>query len=40
MVQGVLLNVDSDPGCQGLSENYGTLSFINIFANNCSVTAS
>jgi hypothetical protein len=40
MAQGVLLNVDSDPGCHGISENYGTLSFINIFANNFRVTAS
>jgi len=40
MAQGALLNVDSDPSCQGLSENYGTLSFINILANNCRDTAS
>jgi len=40
MVQGVLLNVDSDSGCQGPSENYRTLSFVNIFANNCRDTAS
>jgi len=36
----VLLNVDSGPGCQDLSENYVTLSFVNIFANNCRDTAS
>jgi hypothetical protein len=40
MAQDILLNVDSDPGGQDLSEIYGTLPFMNIFSINCRVTAS